>query len=199
VQVSLSPSYSREHNTAQYVRARTDALASATFGRRYVFGTLDQNVVALGTRVDWTFTPALSLQLYARPFIAAGRFSEFKELRAPRTFAFAEYGKDVGTIARGEPCGGSASPELYTIDPDGAGPASCFQLPNPDFNIRSLRGNAVLRWEYRPGSTLFFIWQQERSGAEPFGDFAVGRDVRGIFEAPAQNVFLVKATFWIGQ
>jgi hypothetical protein len=71
-------------------------------------------------------------------------------------------------------------------------------LGDPDFNVRSLRGNAVLRWEYRPGSTLFFVWQQERSGFEPVGDFEFGRDTRAIFDGPAHNVFLIKVSYWIG-
>jgi hypothetical protein len=71
-------------------------------------------------------------------------------------------------------------------------------LGDPDFNVRSLRGNAVLRWEYRPGSTLFFVWQQERSGFEPLGGFEAGRDLGRLFREPARNVFLVKATYWIG-
>jgi hypothetical protein len=72
-------------------------------------------------------------------------------------------------------------------------------IGNPDFNVRSLRGNAVLRWEYRPGSTLFFVWQQQRRGSEPFGDFSLGRDAGAIFQQPADNVFVVKATYWLGR
>ncbi|HEX7242109.1 MAG TPA: hypothetical protein VF263_17625, partial [Longimicrobiaceae bacterium] len=63
----------------------------------------------------------------------------------------------------------------------------------------SLRGNAVLRWEYRPGSAVFLVWQQVRSGDRPFADFDAGRDVRGLFTEPGQNVFLIKATYWIGR
>jgi hypothetical protein len=73
-----------------------------------------------------------------------------------------------------------------------------LRVDDPDFNVRSLRGNAVLRWEYRPGSALFFVWQQERSGFEALGGFNAGRDVGRLFREPARNVFLVKATYWIG-
>jgi hypothetical protein len=76
--------------------------------------------------------------------------------------------------------------------------AAAFRFDEPNFNVRSLRGNAVLRWEYRPGSTLFFVWQQERSGSEPIGDFAFRRDAAEILAAPATNVLLIKATYWLG-
>ncbi len=77
-------------------------------------------------------------------------------------------------------------------------PVAGVEVDDPDFNMRSLRGNAVLRWEYRPGSALFFVWQQERSGFEALGGFDAGRDVGRLFREPARNVFLIKATWWIG-
>jgi hypothetical protein len=72
-----------------------------------------------------------------------------------------------------------------------------MKIGDPDFNFRSLLGNAVLRWEYRPGSTLFFVWQQRRQDTQAYGDFAFGRDYSGLFNQPAENVFAVKATYWL--
>ena len=102
------------------------------------------------------------------------------------------YGRDRGTITK-NPSGS------YTVDPDGAGAATAFQIGDPNFNVRNLRGNAVVRWEYRPGSALFFVWQQERSGFEPLGEFNGRRDVGAIFRTVPTNVFLMKATYWIGK
>ncbi len=166
-------------------------MASATYGRRYVFANLDQSTIAMDTRLDWTFTPELTLQLYAQPFVSSGSYSSFKQLHAPRTYAFDVYGTGVGTITR--------SGSIYTVDPDGTGPASSFAIRDPDFNVRSLHGDAVLRWEYRPGSTLFFVWQQQRQGFEPMGDFSFRRDAGAIFRAPPTNQFLVKVAYWIGR
>ncbi|HEX2090752.1 MAG TPA: DUF5916 domain-containing protein, partial [Longimicrobiaceae bacterium] len=86
----------------------------------------------------------------------------------------------------------------YSLDADRDGDED-LRFPNPDFNFRSLRGNAVLRWEYRPGSTLFLVWQQNRGGTVSFGDFELGRDVGGIFEAQPDNVFVVKVNYWLGR
>ena len=191
IHVSFGPSWEVQHSTGQYVRTVTDSLASTTFGHRYVFANLRQSTVAMETRLDWTFTPDLTLQLYAQPFISAGTYASFKQLRAPRTYSFDVFGKDAGTIAR--------TSSGYTIDPDGSGPAASFAIGDPNFNVRSLHGDAVLRWEYRPGSTLFFVWQQQRDGFDPAGDFSLRRDAGAIFRAQPTNVFLVKLAYWLGR
>jgi hypothetical protein len=190
--LSFGPSLSSARSTGQFVRSVSDALATSTYGRRYVFADLHQATLAMDTRVEWTFTPVVSLQVYAQPFVSSGRYSNFKEFVAPKTYDFAVYGRDRGTISR------SAS-GVYTVDPDGSGGAPTFQFGDPNFNVRNLRGNAVLRWEYRPGSALFVVWQQQRSGFEPIGDFNAGRDVGAIFRTVPTNVFLVKASYWIGK
>ena len=88
---------------------------------------------------------------------------------------------------------------IYTIDPDGTGAASPFVVDNPDFNVRSLRGTAVLRWEYRPGSTVYFVWTQVREGFDQFGNFEFSRDRSALFRDRPTNVFQVKATYWLGR
>jgi hypothetical protein len=88
---------------------------------------------------------------------------------------------------------------VYTVDPDGAGPAASFTFNDPDFTSRSLRGTSVLRWEYRPGSTLFLVWTQQRSGFSPDGNYEFSRDARALLGDRPDNVFLVKATYWLGR
>jgi hypothetical protein len=68
---------------------------------------------------------------------------------------------------------------------------------NADFNYRSFRTTNVMRWEYKPGSTLFIVWQQARKEDGDQGDFRFGRDFGGVFSAPAHNVFLVKLSYWL--
>jgi hypothetical protein len=69
--------------------------------------------------------------------------------------------------------------------------------PDLDFNLRSLRGNAVLRWEWRQGSTLYVAWQQQRADMAPYGDFALGRDRRALFRTRPDNIFVVKVNYWL--
>jgi hypothetical protein len=87
----------------------------------------------------------------------------------------------------------------YVLDADGDPATAPFTFGNPDFNFRSLRGSSVLRWEYRPGSTLFFVWQQQRSASEGFGDFELRRDAGAIFREHPDNVFVIKASYYIGR
>ena len=68
---------------------------------------------------------------------------------------------------------------------------------NPDFNFRSVRGSAVVRWEFRPGSALYVVWNENRADVAPIGDFRFGRDFRAIRTEPSHDVFLVKVSYWL--
>ena len=159
--ISAGPGWNFNLQDTQWVENTADG--------RYVFGRLDQTTVSWTTRVNYTITPDLSVQIYAAPFVSAGDYDRFKHLvdgRAPR------YGD-----------------RYAAIDYEG----------NPDFNYRSFRTTNVLRWEYKPGSALFVVWQQGREAVLDSGRFAFGRDFGGAFSAPARNVFLVKWSYWINR
>ncbi|MDF1505416.1 DUF5916 domain-containing protein [Roseisolibacter sp. H3M3-2] len=196
VRVSLAPGYLRDADPRAFVANVADTTARAFGGTRSVFGLLEQQSLSLTTRVNATFTPDLTLEVFAQPFIAGGRFTRLVEYRAPRTTEALVYGVDVGTLAATRDSSGRAL--RYRVDPDGAGPAAAFEVANPDFNVRSLRGTAVLRWEYRPGSTLFLVWTQQRAGGGVSGDFDVRRDASALFRDRPVNVLQLKATYWLG-
>ena len=162
VSIIVGPNFSKVRNPLQYVDAIPDTAATATYGAQYVFARLRQTELSAGIRLNWTYSPTLSLQLYAQPLISAGKYDDFKQLARPRSNDY------------------TAAAAPY----------------NPDFNFKSLRGNAVLRWEYLPGSTLFFVWTQIRSDFEDVGDFQFGSSMRRMFRAPAENIFMIKATYW---
>jgi hypothetical protein len=188
--VQVGPSFDHSESTAQYVTAASDSMATTFYGTRYVFSDLTQRSLSMNVRLNVAFTPTLTLDLYLQPLIASGRYSNFKEFDRPRELAKSVFGSDVGTITS---AGGA-----YTVDPDGAGPAAQFAFEDPDFNFRSLRGNAVLRWEFRPGSTLYFAWTQTRSDVEQIGTMNLRHDLDALIDAKADNVFLVKLSYWIG-
>ncbi len=150
---------SRNRDESQWVEATGDG--------RYVFGRLHQDTVGLTARLNYTVTPALSIQIYAEPFVSAGDYSNFKELVNGRSKSYE----------------GRYRPIEY------AG--------SPDFNYRSFRTTNVMRWEYKPGSALFVVWQQGRERTIDRGTFDFNRDFGGIFDAPARNVFLIKWSYWI--
>mgnify|MGYP000237473763 CR=1 FL=1 len=65
------------------------------------------------------------------------------------------------------------------------------------FNEKQFNSNAVVRWEYRPASTLFLVWQQGRSLYDPTAsDFSFPQDVTRVFDVHPMNTLLVKASFW---
>ena len=195
VSLDLGPRYDISSTGYQYVTAEDDPTATAFFGKRYVFSDLNQRTLAMDTRLNVTFTPTLSLELFAQPFISSGAYTNFKEYAAPRSLELNSYGHDIGTISST----GTGDDREYVVDPDGAGPAASFDFDDPNFNFRSLRGNAVLRWEYRPGSTLFLVWNQSRSDDDSFGDFRFDRDRRALFSADANNIFLIKVNYWLSK
>jgi hypothetical protein len=188
--MTVGPTLRHNIVAAQYLATVADPLATRTYGSRYVFAGLDQTEVSMTTRVNVATSPRTSLQLYLQPLISAGDYGAIKEVAAPRTFDFLRYGIDVGTI--------TSSGSRLTIDPDGAGPAVPFSIAQPDFNVRSLRLNAIFRWEFRPGSTLFVVWTQQRRDSVPSGEFDLGSDASHLFNAPADDVVLVKVSYWFG-
>jgi hypothetical protein len=191
--VNVGPAWNESHAIAQYVRSVADATATGTYGGRYVFGALDQTQLSMTTRLSVILTPAISIQVYAQPLLAAGDYLGFKELARPRTYDFTEYGAHAGSLAY------DAASRVYTVDPDGGdGIAPAFTFDNPDFNLKSLRVNAVFRWEMKPGSTFYAVWtRQQRDLANP-GVSSPGRDVRAMFAAPGDDVLLFKMAYWIG-
>jgi hypothetical protein len=133
----------------------------------YVFSRIRQTTVGLTGRFNYTIAPNLTLQLYAQPFVSSGAYSSFKEVVAPRAASFA----------------GQFAPYAYA----GA----------PDFNYRSFRMTNVLRWEYKPGSALYVVWQQVREDTASTGAFRFRQDVHELFGLPGTNVFLVKCSYWL--
>jgi len=189
VSLQFGPTYLKGFTAAQFVTSEPSAIGP-TYGN-YVFGELTQRQLDLTTRMNLTFTPSLSFQLYVQPFTFSGRYTGFKELRAPRTFTFNVYGRDNGSTISYD-----SSAAVYTVRPSPQD--STFQFTNPDSRVRSLRSNAVLRWEYRPGSTLFVVWSQSRYANLLDPTLDLGRYVaHEMFLDPPTNVLLVKVNYWL--
>jgi len=194
--LTLGPGWNTSRSLLQYVRRFTDPTNTAFYGSRYVLASIDQKQLSLETRLSWTFSPTTSFELFAQPLLATGDYHDFKEFDAPRSGDFSIYGRDRGTVSE-TPASAPGAPSNIAIDPDGSGPAATMQFANPDFNFRSLRGNAVFRWEFKPGSVMYVAWAHNRSASLAQGDFRFSRDFSGMFENVPDNVFLVKASFWI--
>jgi hypothetical protein len=163
--LSVGPSFTRGRVAAQYRGTFTDAAATTTFGRRYLFAPLEFTELQANIRANITFAPRITLEMFVQPLIYSSDYLPAGALTAPRTFTFASW---------------SGAP-----------------TDEGDNTERSLRGNAVLRWEWRPGSAIYVAWQQTRESFGPESDFRFGRDQRLLFEAPPDNILVVKATYWL--
>ena len=185
-QLSMDPSYQSSVDPRQYVSTVADANATRTYGSRYVFAFVDRTTISLRTRLNYAFSPSLTLEGYAEPFAASGRYHHIGELRVPRDNDLVRYGQEGTTITR-------AADGSYAIT---AG-ASSFKLSNRDFNVLSFRSNVVLRWEWHPGSTLFVVWQQNRRASEAVGDAVRVGDLFSTTRAGGDNFFALKLSYWI--
>jgi hypothetical protein len=139
----------------------------------YSFAKLDQTTVSMTTRLNYTATPDLTFEFYGAPFVSTGTYSNVREISA--TPEADDYN------ARYKP---------YTA-PAGAQTA---------FKFTQLRTNAVVRWEYRPGSTLFVVWQHGRQdSANQNPNQSWTRDYRDLFDLHPDNTFLVKLAYWLNR
>jgi hypothetical protein len=198
--VSVAPFWQHAINPRQYVAVVSGGTA-ATYGSRYVFSTVDQTTLSMQLRLNYSFSPGLTLEVYAEPFASSGNFSDYGELTAAQASTLRSYGTDNTTITQ-DPSGN------FTVTDGNNG--QVFALDNNNFNVLSYRSNVVLRWEWRPGSALFFIWQQNRasdcSGGYDTGicfqeDITPGSGIRAgdllaTRVVPGDNVLVLKATYW---
>lgn len=177
----VGPSFNRSFEDRQWVdRVQVDGAPE------YIFGRMAQSTLALTLRADMAVTPDLSVQLYAQPFMSAGGFRDFRRVADPRAERYGDRFQGL-------------DPELregrYWTDIQGNGEEVSFR--DPRFNVKQFRSNAVVRWEYRPGSTLFLVWSQARDHFDQNGRFEVGEGFDALFGQKSENVFMIKASYWL--
>jgi hypothetical protein len=178
-------SYQTLANNLQYV-----ATVGTSAGPGWLLGRIEQGTWSFTLRADLAITPDLTIQYYGSPFISAGRYTELK--RATDTLAEC-YRDRFHAFA----------PDEITFQPDsnryivseGANQA-LYSFANPDFSFRQFRSNLVVRWEYRPGSTLYIVWSQGRTGFQPYWDSAFSSNWSALWHERSDNVFLVKLSYW---
>jgi hypothetical protein len=192
ITISTGPGMDRSRGNSQYVTSVSDPTATRTFGGRYVFSEIDQFDVNFTTRVNWILSPKTSLQLFTQPLISVGRYWNFKELAQPSTYSFLQYGQDIGRIVY------DPSASQYTVNPDLTGQAQPFTFSDPNFNLKSLRVNAIFRWEWRLGSTLYLVWTENRQDYSNPGRFTTGHDVSHLLAHP-DDVFLARLAYWFSK
>ena len=168
IDISFGPEYSRRQEKRQWVDSFEDPTAVNTYGSRYVFANIDQKTISGNIRMNWTFTPQLSLQLFLQPLFAVGSYSNYDNEN-----------------------------DEYIVNPDINSNAEEIRIENPDFNFKSLRGNLVLRYEMLPGTILYLVWSHDRSNDADAGNFNFKRDFTNLWKAETNDIFLLKFSYWL--
>jgi hypothetical protein len=184
-ELSADPRYSHSTFARQFVGNLPGGTA-ATYGRRYVFGGIERSELSTRLRVNFAVTPDLTIETYAEPFVASGRYASFGELPHAGARLLREYGTDGTGIQRF----GNDS----IIVSDGS---ARFALGARDFGVLSFRSNTVVRWEWRPGSTAFLVWQQNRSGASRAGQLVRPGGLWDAIGANGDNIVAFKVAWWL--
>lgn len=179
-ELQLEPSFSRETDTRQYITTLSGG-SEETFGKRYIFSSIDRTTLSLQTRLDYTFTPDLTLEMYAEPFVASGNYYSPGELPEPQSYQLDYF--DVQ---------GLDSDSDFIVNDNG----SQFTVPNPDFLVKSFRSSMVLRYQWRPGSTFFLVWQQNRFARDRENRFVEPGDLVNALGETGDNLFALKFTYW---
>ncbi len=194
--ITFSSSYDFGSNflARQYTGVIEDEYALDSYGSRYLFSEVAVEQHSFQGRLEWTFSPDLTFQLVSSPLFTTWDYQALKEL--------IEEGKDFHTYALGNGIVAMDSTGAMVIDPDGAGAAASFEVGNNDFRYSVVQTNAVLRWEFRPGSTLYLVWQHDLesflSGTEAELNKSIARNFEGLKNAQGLNTIMVKVNYRIG-
>lgn len=189
LRLTLNPNFSKSFSELQYV-------ANPTFGGddRYVFANIDRRTVSPSFRVNLNLSPDLSVQYWGQPFVATGKYSDYKYITNPMadkyTDRFLLYTPDQV----------SSDPDNFYIDENRDGTTD-YSFEKRDFNVQEFLSNLVVRWEYNPGSSLFLVWSQTRSGYNGSGKMDLFNDLGDLFDRgdnKPHNVFLIKFSFRFG-
>ena len=195
-EIRAGPAYALRTDRAQYVTAADVVPYAPTFGRRYLFADVRREELGMEARLDVAFTPDLGLQVYAQPLLSSADFRAYKQLERPGSFAFLRF-EEGGAVVDADGAvrcrGGRTCVAGGTrhVDVDGDG-ASDHAFGVRDFSLASLRGNAVLRWEYLSGSELYLVWQQRRRRRTDAGALDVGAGLERLLSADPRDTFLLK-------
>ena len=176
--------YAHEINAWQYITT-----TSVDGKNQYLLGRINQRTLTLTFRIELGITPDLTIQYYGSPFVSAGQFDHFKRTTNPQAHQwqnrFRGITEDEITILNDED-------QIEVIENNGL----MYKFDNPDFNFREFRSNLVVRWEYKPGSTLFLVWTQGRNSFSEQGTYHWSKDMNHLFDTHPNNVFLIKMNRW---
>ena len=180
LRLSASLNYSENMDNLQYVDTKV-----LNTGTKYILAHLNQKTLGATFRIDYNISPEISIQYYGSPFASVGKYSRLKEVTNPRADAYTDRFKLLNTQFSGN---------TYQVPASNDTPA--YSVDNPDFTFNQFRSNMVFRWEYRPGSQLYFVWGNERTGWKNESNSSVGKAINQLKDVSPNNIFLIKLSYW---
>ena len=180
LRLSASLNYSENMDNLQYVDTKV-----LNTGTKYILAHLNQKTLGATFRIDYNISPEISIQYYGSPFASVGKYSRLKEVTNPRADAYTDRFKLLNTQFSGN---------TYQVPASNDTPA--YSVDNPDFTFNQFRSNLVFRWEYRPGSQLYFVWGNERTGWKNESSSSVGKAINQLKDVSPNNIFLIKLSYW---
>ncbi|HZL12047.1 MAG TPA: DUF5916 domain-containing protein [Prolixibacteraceae bacterium] len=163
----------------QFVTRTNDVSGSA----KYLVGTIDRNTISSTIRFEYFISPEISLQYYGNPYASTGTYEGFREVADASNKSLDK--RYISLL--------SSADNKYELLRDGS-PA--YTIHNPDFNFHEFKSNLVGRWEFRPGSTLYLVWTNTRSAYSDKLDQSIWNSFGDIMNVKAQNVFMIKFSYW---
>jgi hypothetical protein len=143
-----------------------------SIGTHYAFAHLDQRTLSITTELNYTVTPTLTAEVYGQPFVSTGQYTRVRQL--------------------------SATPRADSYD-DRFAPYALPAGSSTGFDNWQLQTNFVVRWEYRPGSTLFFVWTHGRDGSSDYTGQSWSGQYHDLFALHPDNTFLIKVAYWMNR
>jgi hypothetical protein len=187
--ITLNPGFSKSFSELQYV-------TKETYGEddRYIFGNIDRKTINASFRINLNLSPDLTLQYWGQPFIATGKYSNYKYITNPVAANYIDRFHIYNNYEISE------DPDGLYIDENNDKTID-YSFGRRDFNVQEFLSNLVIRWEYNPGSSLYLVWSQTRSGYNDTGNLDLFNNLGDLFDRgdnKPHNVFLIKLTYRFG-
>jgi hypothetical protein len=140
--------------------------------------------------LEYSINPNLSVQYYGRPFFASGKYDNFKYITNPDAN---KYSNRFYQLLPSQ-INYDSNNEEYLVDENTDGTTD-YSFDNRNFNFMDFQSNLIVRWEYRPGSTVFFVWTMSKQTSESIYSTSINNDVDNLYYTHPHNIFLVKFSY----
>ncbi len=182
ITLTASTGLIQETDNSQYIKQQT-----IDDERQYFVGKIDRKTLYSTLRAEYFITPELSLQYYGSPYASTGKFLDFRRVEKSRSRNLDERYAFMNVVETTE--GKQVTDEKGNVIID-------FNNYSPDFNYQEFRSNFVLRWEYKTGSTFYFVWTNTRFQDEDKFDPSIWNSFKNISKVKSQNAFMIKLSYW---